>query len=42
MIMPDHTTSQTERNIAKDNIIKDIRKLFRLEKKKTKAFRIKY
>ena len=33
--MPEHTTNQTERSIVEDNIIKDIRNLFRLEKKKT-------
>ena len=32
--MPVHTTNQIERNIAKCNIIKNIRKLFKLEKKK--------
>ena len=32
--MPEHTTNQTERSIVEDNIIKDIRNLFRLEKKK--------
>ena len=32
--MPNHTTNQIERNIAEDNRIKDIRNIFRLEKKK--------
>ena len=32
--MPNHTKNQIERSIAKDNIIKDIRNLFRLEKEK--------
>ena len=32
---------QTERNIAEDNIIKDIRNLFRLEKKKEKSIKDK-
>ena len=31
--MPNHTTNQIERNIAEDNIIKDIRNPFRLTKK---------
>ena len=35
--MANHTTNQIERNIAEDNLIRDIRNLFRLEKKKDKG-----
>ena len=34
IIMPNPLTNQTEKNIAKDNIITDIKNLFRLKKKK--------
>ena len=34
ILMPNHTTNQIKRNLAEDNIIKDIRKPFRWEKKK--------
>ena len=39
--MPNPTTSQIERNIAEDNIIKDIRNLFRLKKKKDNDIKCK-
>ena len=32
--MPNPLTNQTEKNIAKDNIMTDIKNLFRLKKKK--------
>ena len=37
--MPNHTLNQIERNIDKDNIIKDIKSLFRLEKRKDKGIK---
>ena len=40
--MANPIANQIERNIAKDNIIKDIRNLFMLEKKKTLALKIEY
>ena len=39
--MPNQTTNQIERNIAKDNIIKDMRNLSTLEKKKDKGVKDK-
>ena len=41
IIIPSHTTNQIERNIAKDNIIKDIRNLFMLKKKKNNSIKDK-
>ena len=37
--MPNHTTNPIERNIAEDNKIKDIRNLYRSEKKKDKSIK---
>ena len=37
--MPNPIKKQRERNIAKKNMIKDIRNLFRLKKKKDKAIK---
>ena len=39
IIMPNHTLNQIERNIDKDNIIKDIKSIFRLEKRKDKGIK---
>ena len=39
--MSNYITNQIERNIAKDNIIKDIRNLFRLKKKRDNSIKVK-
>ena len=39
--MPNPVTNQIESNVAENNIIKDIRNLFRLEKKKDKGIKDK-
>ena len=39
--MLNHTTNLIERNIAEDNIIKDIRNLFRLKKKNDSSIKDK-